>query len=138
MEEIEIIKLFEKYNRLKDLIIYSCVSDYPVSYDAMCLKDISLKYKNYKKRVKGIGFSGHHCDTMADLVAITLGAEYIERHFTLDKNWKGTDHKASLEPNELRKLRDNIEQIEKALKYKDKDILDCELKQRQKLKRIFK
>jgi sialic acid synthase len=138
MEEVEIIKFFEKYNRLKDIVLYSCISDYPVQADDLCLKDISLKLKNYKGRVKAIGFSGHHIDIIPDIVAMTLGAEYIERHFTLDKNWKGTDHKASLEPNELKQLRNNLIGIEKALKFKPKDILDCELKQRQKLKRIIK
>lgn len=137
-EEVEIIKLFEKNNRLKDIVIYSCVSNYPVCHDDLSLLDIFLKKKNYKNKIKAIGFSGHHTDINADIAALTLGAEYIERHFTLDKNWKGTDHKASLEPQELRQLKDNLVEIEKALKYKQKDILDCELKQRQKLKRVIK
>ena len=138
IEEVEIIKFFEKYDRLKDIVLYSCVSDYPVTPEDLSLKDIILKCRNYKKRVKAIGFSGHHTDINADISAFTLGAEYIERHFTLDKNWKGTDHKASLEPCELKKLRDNLTNIEKSLHYKEKDILDCELKQREKLKRIIK
>jgi N-acetylneuraminate synthase len=137
-EEVEIIKFFEKHNRLKDIVLYSCVSNYPVTYNELCLLDVILKKRNYKKRVKAIGFSGHHTDIKADIVAMTLGAEYIERHFTLDKNWKGTDHKASLIPEEIKLLRDNLEEIEKAMKYKDKDILDCEIKQREKLKRIVK
>jgi sialic acid synthase len=137
-EEVEIIKFFEKYNRLKDIIIYSCVSDYPVDSENICLMDVYLKNSQYKKRIKGIGFSGHHIDTIPDIAAFTLGANYIERHFTLDKKWKGTDHKASLEPDELKQLKDNLSEIEKALHYKPKDILDCELKQREKLKRVIK
>jgi sialic acid synthase len=137
-EEVEIIKFFEKHNRLKDIVLYSCVSNYPVTYNELCLLDVILKKRNYKNRVKAIGFSGHHTDINADIVAMTLGAEYIERHFTLDKNWKGTDHKASLIPEEIKQLRDNLVEIEKAMKYKDKDILDCEAKQREKLKRIIK
>jgi len=135
-EEVEIVNFFEKHNRLKDIVLYSCVSDYPVKPEDLSLRDITLKYKNYKKRVKAIGFSGHHTDIMADISALTLGAEYIERHFTLDKNWKGTDHSASLEPEEMKQLKDNLINIEKSLHYKQKDILDCELKQRQKLKRV--
>ena len=137
-EEVEIIKFFEKYNRLKDIVLYSCISGYPVNYDNLCLLDIFLKRKNYKKKIKAIGFSGHHVDITADISAVTLGAEYIERHFTLDKNWKGTDHKASLEPKELKLLRDKIVEIEKALTFKPKDILDCEIKQREKLKRVIR
>lgn len=137
-EEVEIINYFKNNNRLKDIVVYSCVSDYPVETENICLKDICLKKKNYQKIIKGIGFSGHHININADIVAYALGAEYIERHFTLDKNWKGTDHKASLEPDELKKLKDNLNEIEKTLRFKKKDILDCELKQRKKLKRVIR
>jgi N-acetylneuraminate synthase len=69
-----------------------------------------------------------------DIAAYTLGAEYIERHFTKDKNWKGTDHSASLEPNELKILVDSLSEVEQALQYKQQEILDIEIDQRKKLK----
>jgi len=50
----------------------------------------------YGSIVKDIGFSGHHLGIALDSVAYSLGANYIERHFTLDRTWKGTDHAASL------------------------------------------
>ena len=48
----------------------------------------------YADRVKAIGFSGHHLGIAVDSAAVALGAEWIERHFTLDRTWKGTDHAA--------------------------------------------
>ena len=70
----------------------------------------------------------------ADIAAMTLGAELIERHFTLDRTWKGTDHAASLEPDGLRKLCRDVKNVHSALKNKDTDILPVEAVQREKLK----
>ena len=65
--------------------------------------------------------------------AMTLGATWIERHFTLDRTWKGTDHAASLEPDGLRRLCRDLRNVEKALTYKQHEILDIEVAQRKKL-----
>ena len=89
---------------------------------------------NIEFRVKEIGFSGHHLGISVDVSAYTLGARWIERHFTKDRTWKGTDHAASLEPEGLRKLVRNLNNSHKALQYKEKDILDIEQIQREKLK----
>ena len=62
------------------------------------------------------------------------GVDIIERHFTLDRTWKGTDHAASLEPDGLRKLNRNISALSKSLKFKNIDILKIEDTQRKKLK----
>jgi N-acetylneuraminate synthase len=87
--------------------------------------------------VKCIGFSGHHLGIAADIAALTLGAQYFERHFTLDRTWKGTDHAASLEPDGLRRLVRDLRNVAKALTYKREEILDVEKVQRKKLKREF-
>ena len=68
---------------------------------------------------------------------MTIGAKYIERHFTLDRTWKGTDHAASLEPDGLRRVVRDIRKVYQALRYKDKDILEIEEFQREKLKYSF-
>jgi len=65
-----------------------------------------------------------------------LGASYIERHFTIDRTWKGTDHAASLEPPGLSKLSRDLQRIYTTLRFKKKQILDCEKFQRKKLKRF--
>ena len=60
----------------------------------------------------------------------------MERHFTLDRTWKGTDHAASLEPDGLRRLVRDVRAVSKALTVKEQAILDIEIPQREKLKRV--
>lgn len=133
-EEENIVRLFEKNDRNKDLVIYNCTSGYPVPFEDICLLEIIRLRKQYGHRVKAIGFSGHHLGIAVDVAAYTLGATYIERHYTLDRTWKGTDHAASLEPDGVRKLVRNLNQTYKALAYKESEILPIEQVQRDKLK----
>lgn len=133
-EERKIIDFFEQNHKVNQLVIYSCTSGYPVAYNDICLFEICRLKKEYGKRVKAIGFSGHHIGIAPDIAAITLGAEWVERHFTLDRTWKGTDHAASLEPSGLAKLVQDIKNVSDALSYKKSEILDVEEIQRKKLK----
>lgn len=135
-EEEEIINFFQKKNRNKDLVVYSCTSGYPVADEDICLLEITRLINDYADVVKSIGFSGHHLGIAPDIAAVTLGAEWVERHFTLNKAWKGTDHSASLEPLELSELCRDIKQVEKALSFKRADILSVEEVQRKKLKKV--
>jgi len=133
--EIEtIVNFFDEHGRAKDLVVYNCTSGYPVPFKDVCLLDILKLREKYGQKVKSIGFSGHHLGIAIDVAAYTLGAHVIERHFTLDRTWKGTDHAASLEPMGLRKLCRDLRAAHEALTYKQKDILDIESVQRQKLK----
>jgi N-acetylneuraminate synthase len=134
-EEEQIVSLFEEKKRNKDIIIYSCTSGYPVPFEDICLLEINRIKQKFEKRVKGVGFSGHHLGIAVDIAALALGAKWIERHFTLDRTWKGTDHAASLEPDGLRKLARNCRAVHQALQYKSKDILEIEIVQRNKLKK---
>lgn len=133
-EEKEILDFIEKHGRINEVVIYSCTSGYPVAFEDVCLYEITRLIKNYSGRVKQIGFSGHHLGIAADIAAMTLGAEVIERHFTLDRTWKGTDHSASLEPDGMRKLARDCKNVALALDYKKQEILDVEAVQRAKLK----
>lgn len=133
-EEKEIVDLFEKHGRNRDLTIYSCTSGYPVPMKDVCLLEITRLKKTFGDRVKRIGFSGHHNGIAIDVAALTLGAEVFERHFTLDRTWKGTDHAASLEPDGMRRLKRNLTQTYEALTYKSDEILPIEQTQREKLK----
>jgi sialic acid synthase len=133
-EEEQIVSFFELKKRNSDLVLYSCTSGYPVSFEDICLLEIVRLKETFGNRVKAIGFSGHHLGIAVDTAAIVLGAEWIERHFTLDRTWKGTDHAASLEPDGIRKLVRNCKAVNQALQYKKKDILDIETVQRNKLK----
>ena len=133
-EEELIIELFENHNRSKDLVIYSCTSGYPVPFEDVALLEITRLKEKFGSKVKEIGFSGHHLGIAIDIAAYTLGATTIERHYTLDRTWKGTDHAASLEPSGIKKLKRDLESTYKALSYKSEEILDIEKVQRDKLK----
>ena len=135
-EEEALIAFFEKRNRNKDVILYACTSGYPVPAEDVCLLEITRIKEKYGHRVKDIGFSGHHNGIALDIAAYTLGANYIERHFTLNRTWKGTDHAASLEPDGLRRLARDLRNTHIALSYKKEEILEIEKPQREKLKYI--
>lgn len=134
-EEEQIVSFLESQDRAKDTVLYNCTSGYPVPFEDVCLLELSRIKEKYKNRVKSIGFSGHHLGIAVDSAAVALGAEWIERHYTLDRTWKGTDHAASLEPDGVRKLARDCRAVAKALTYKSKDILDIEIVQRNKLKK---
>lgn len=133
-EEEKIIKLFEEKKKNNELVIYACTSGYPVEFSDVCLLEIQRLSNLYKDRVKEIGFSGHHLGIAIDIAAYTLGATTIERHFTLNRAWKGTDHAASLEPDGLKKLIRDLEATNKSLTNKKEEVLDVEKVQREKLK----
>lgn len=133
-EEEQIVALFERSGRAKDLVLFNCTSGYPVPYRDVCLLEISRMRQAYEGRVKAIGFSGHHLGTAVDVAAYTLGAPIIERHYTIDRTWKGTDHAASLEPQGVRQLVEDLNAAHQALTCKAAEILPIEQVQRDKLK----
>jgi N-acetylneuraminate synthase len=133
-EEEKIVQLFENKKRNKDLVIYSCTSGYPVPFEDICIFEITRLNEKFGTRVKEIGFSGHHLGIAVDIAAYTLGASIIERHYTLDRTWKGTDHAASLEPDGIRRLKRDLEVTHKAATFKKEEILEIEKIQRKKLK----
>jgi len=134
-EEEQIVSFFEQKKRNRDLVIYACTSGYPVSFDEVCLLELPRLRQTFGERVGAIGFSGHHLGIAVDSAAVALGAEFIERHFTLDRTWKGTDHAASLEPDGLRKLVRDSKAVWRAMKSKNNGILSVEMEQRNKLKK---
>ncbi len=133
-EEKSIIDFFSETNQERRLTIYSCTSGYPVPARDICLLEINRLKNLYGDLIDSVGFSGHHIDTAIDLASVPLGVQWIERHFTLNRKWKGTDHSASLEPKGLKKLLRDLDLVSAALSYKDKEILDIEIPQREKLK----
>ena len=135
-EEVEeIISFFEQTNQAQSrLLIYSCTSGYPVPAEDVALLEINWLYEHYQDRVNEIGFSGHHLGVALDAAAYTLGARWIERHFTKDRTWKGTDHSASLEPQGLQKLVRDLNAIHQALHFKQSEIMPIEQVQLDKLK----
>lgn len=94
------------------LILLHCVSNYPASFEEINLKAMLTLKKAFKLPV---GYSDHTLGIEIPISAVALGAKVIEKHFTLDKNLPGPDHKASLEPQELKAMIAAIRNIEKAL-----------------------
>jgi N-acetylneuraminate synthase len=133
-EEERIVELFEQCGRSDSLVLYACTSGYPVAFDEICLLEITRLCETYGERVKEIGFSGHHLGLAADIAAMVLGARWIERHFTLDRTLRGTDHAASLEPPGLQRLVRDVHNVAKALTAKPGDMLEIERVTRAKLK----
>ncbi len=130
----DIVSFFVNKRRESDLVLYNCTSGYPVPYRDVALLEITRLTNKYGNKVKAIGFSGHHLGNAIDIAAYTLGATWIERHYTLDRTWKGTDHSASLEPHDMKLLVENLKNTCEALSFKKKEILDIENVQRKKLK----
>ncbi len=134
-EQEKLVNFFEEKDQSKNrLVIYSCTSGYPVPFPDVCLLEILKIKEKYIHRVKDIAFSGHHLGISIDIAAYTLGVTWIERHFTKNRTWKGTDHAASLEPAGFSKLTRDLNATYEALNYKSKEILDIEKPQRDKLK----
>ena len=136
VEEERIVSFFEERGRSDDLVLYACTSGYPVAFEDVCLYEILRLRRQYEGRVHAIGFSGHHLGFAVDVAAMTLGAEWIERHFTLDRTWKGTDHAASLEPDGMRRLCRDVRNVSRSLCCKPVEVLAVEEVQRRKLKRF--
>jgi N,N'-diacetyllegionaminate synthase len=96
----------------KDLILLHCVTNYPAAIENVNLKAM-ITLKNTFKTL--VGFSDHTLGITIPIAAVSLGAKVIEKHFTLDKNIKGPDHKASLNPEELKEMVIEIRKVEKSL-----------------------
>lgn len=94
------------------LTILHCNTEYPTP-----MEDVNLKAMLTIGHAFGvqIGYSDHTLGIEVPTAAVALGASIIEKHFTLDRNLSGPDHKASLEPNELKAMVDAIRNIEKAI-----------------------
>jgi len=134
-DEVEkIIKYFSETGASSRITLYACTSGYPIGFTDVCLMEIKKLYDNYGGSIKAVGFSGHHLGIAIDIAAYTLGATWIERHFTKDRTWKGTDHAASLEVPGLQKLVRDLHHTHDSLTYKSNEILAVEIKQRDKLK----
>lgn len=86
----------------KEFAILQCTAGYPPKYEELNLNVISSYRERYPETV--IGYSGHDSGIAMSLVAYALGARVIEKHFTLNRAMKGTDHAFSLEPDGMRKL----------------------------------
>ncbi len=116
-----------KNGRIKknNITLLQCNTEYPSPY-----KDVNLKaMKNMKKIFNlKVGLSDHTLGIEVPIAAAALGAEVIEKHFTLDRNLQGPDHRASLIPDEFKKMVRSIRNIEEALGKPKKELTKSEKK----------
>lgn len=115
-----------------DIVILHCNSTYPCPEERIGLPVIQRLRERYKLPV---GYSGHEQGLGPSVAAAALGACVIERHFTLDRNQKGTDHKASLEPAEMAALARMVREVERAMELKEKQVCPSEVATAKKLRK---
>lgn len=112
IEEVEAAVKVLSENGSREITILHCNTEYPTPFEDVNLKAmINLK----KKFGVEVGYSDHTTGIEIPIAAAAMGAVVIEKHFTLDKNMEGPDHKASLEPAELKAMVTAIRNVEKAL-----------------------
>ena len=127
MDEIEAAIEVLRDNGTEDITLLQCTTEYPAPIESVNLRVMDTFKDVFKCEV---GYSDHTDGIEVPLAAVALGATVIEKHFTLDKNMPGPDHKASASPEELRALVSGIRNIEKALGSSQKTPCDVELKNR--------
>ena len=122
-EAINII--LKKGTKNENITILHCNSEYPTP-----MQDVNLKAMNNIKEIfnLNIGYSDHTLGIEIPIAAVALGANVIEKHFTLNKKMSGPDHKASLDPKELKQMVKAIRNIEKALGHGRKEPSASEIK----------
>ena len=107
----EAVTLLREEGR-NDIILLHCVSAYPARSEDSNLKAMDTMRRKFKLPV---GFSDHTLGTEVSIAAVALGACVIEKHFTIDKNMPGPDHRASLDPSELKEMVRAIRNVEKSI-----------------------
>jgi len=108
----EAINTIRSVNSESQITLLHCTTNYPTPYKEVNLKAMQTLAVAFKLPV---GYSDHTLGIEVPIAAVAMGAKIIEKHFTLDKNLPGPDHKASLEPDELKEMVKAIRNIEKAL-----------------------
>jgi len=124
---IDILLNNEKY-------VLQCTSTYPCPESELNLNVIPMYKDRYGSKIDGVGLSGHHIGVASDVAAYLLGATIIERHYTLERTMKGTDHIGSLEKKGIEYVLSYINQVEQALGTSDKKLLESEMISLKKLR----
>lgn len=123
-DEIDFAVNLLKKHKVKKYALLQCTAKYPAPLESLNLDTIPQMRQKYKVPV---GLSDHSTDpVIGPLVAVALGAIIIEKHFTLDKNLPGPDHKFALDPLELKKMIQSIRDAQKSFGEGKKRILDVE------------
>ena len=127
----EIDRVFDFFDH-GQVVLLHCVSLYPTPVDKVNLLSIKFLKDRYNCPV---GYSDHTIGSDISLAAVTMGADIIEKHFTLSKDQKGGDHALSADPDELKELISTIRKIETSIGNYSKDIIEEERAVRQLIRR---
>ncbi len=124
MQEVkDAVQVLKQYGA-EDITVLHCNTQYPTP-----MEDVNLRAMIHMKHELNleVGYSDHTQGVEVPVAAVAMGAAVIEKHFTLDKTMEGPDHKASLEPNELKEMVKAIRNIEKALGNGEKNKTESEV-----------
>ena len=130
---LETSKFIKKFNN-KKIIFLHCVSAYPSNILHLNLNSINFLKKKLNAMV---GFSDHSTGYEASILAVASGARVIEKHFTINKNLKGPDHKISMNYVELKKMIEKIRKTEKIMGKYSKEIHKSEMNTLEVTKKVF-
>lgn len=123
---MEIFKYNQKY-------LLQCTASYPCAEENINLNVINTFRQRYI--TDGFGLSGHHTGIAPDIAAYCMGVDIIERHYTLRRDMKGTDHAASLELSGVKYIMKYIKEIRQSMGTNEKMVLNCELSAIKKLRK---
>jgi len=125
LDEIQAAMTVLQDNRCGEIILLHCTTEYPTPYLDVNLRAMETLREKFKVQV---GYSDHTNGIEISVAAVAMGATVIEKHFTLDRNMVGPDHKASLEPNELANMVSAIRNVESAFGNGEKKPAESEKK----------
>lgn len=130
--EEEIFRALQALRKAKSVVLLHCVSNYPSRYEEMnlaCLEGLRQRFK------LPVGLSDHTLDNLSAVVAASLGAVMIEKHYTLDRKMHGVDQSISMQPEDLCKLKSDILNVTKILGKEKKEIQESEIPVKQSARR---
>ena len=130
--EEEIAQALQVLSKAKSVVLLHCVSNYPSRYEEMnlaCLAGLRQRFD------LPVGLSDHTLDNLSAVVAASLGAVMIEKHFTLDRKLPGVDQSISMQPGDLRRLKSELLNVAKILGVGKKEIQESEIPVRQSARR---
>ena len=111
MKEVEEAVCVLKENGVSEIILLHCTTEYPTAYEDVNLRAMFMLKEHFGVNV---GYSDHTLGIEIPIAAVAMGASVIEKHFTLSRGMEGPDHKASLEPDELKRMVESIRHVEDA------------------------
>lgn len=123
IDEIEAAVELLKENGTKEIVLLQCNTQYPTEPKHVNLRAMNTLREKFQVEV---GYSDHTRGIEIPIAAVALGATVIEKHFTLNKNMEGPDHRASIEPEEFKVMVDAIRNVELALGIKEKAVSESE------------